>query len=76
MSEWYKMKANQMGVPFIIAEGNKTIFQCYGDNAEKNTNLALAAPEMLEFIIEMAKRYPNSEWISKEANELIKKATL
>lgn len=31
--------------------------------------------EMLEFIQEMARRYPNSPWIYKEANEIIKKAT-
>jgi len=48
--EWYKMNAGQMGVPFIIASGNETIFQCYGEEAEHNANLALSAPEMFELL--------------------------
>ena len=30
--------------------------------------------ELLKFVKEMAKRYPNSPWIYEQANELIKKA--
>lgn len=50
--EWYKMKANRLGVPFIIASGNETIFQCYGEDAESNSNLVMAAPEMFEMLKE------------------------
>jgi len=45
------------------------------EQAEANAKLIAVAPEMLAFIAEMAKRYSNSEWISKEAKQLIKKAT-
>jgi len=67
-------------VSFIATE-EKEIAQLRGCvngdeiEAEANAKLIAAAPEMLNFIIEMAERYPNSEWIYKEANELIKKAT-
>ena len=31
--------------------------------------------ELLEFAIEMVKRYPNSPWIYEQGNKAIKKAT-
>lgn len=46
--DWQKMKATQLGVPFIIYVGNETIFQCYGEEAEGNTDLVLAAKGLLE----------------------------
>jgi hypothetical protein len=47
------------------------------DNVEwkANAKLIIAAPEMLAFIIDMSKRYGNSEWIAGEANRIIQKAT-
>jgi hypothetical protein len=41
----------------------------------ENAKLIAAAPELLQFAIEMARRYPNSPWINEEANKLIEKAT-
>lgn len=48
--EWYRMNAKQMGVPFIVASGNETLFQVYGDDAENNAKLITAAPEMFEML--------------------------
>ena len=39
-----------------------------------NAKLIAAAPELLAFAIEMAKRYPNSKWIKDQATEAINKA--
>lgn len=41
---------------------------------EANARLIAAAPEMAHFIVEMADRYPNSEWISGEAKRILTKA--
>jgi len=74
--EWYKMNATQMGVPFIIASGNETLFQVYGENAEHNANLALAAPEMFEFISSLENddgSIPKFMW--NKRNELLTKIT-
>ena len=48
--EWYRMNAKQMGVPFIVASGNETLFQVYGDDAENNAKLITASPEMFEIL--------------------------
>jgi len=39
-----------------------------------NVNLIITAPDMLKYITEMVRRYPNSPWIYKEGNAIIKKA--
>jgi len=48
--KWESMRANQMGVPYIIFVDNETIFQCYGENAKENMQVAKCAPEMLEML--------------------------
>lgn len=45
-----------------------------GDHAEANAHLISAAPELLEFAMEMVERYPNSPWIYEQANKAISKA--
>lgn len=40
-----------------------------------NAKIMAAGPELLEFAIEMVKRYPNSPWISEQGNKAIQKAT-
>ena len=45
------------------------------EKAKANAKLIAAAPELLEFAIEMVKRYPNSPWITEQGNKAIKKAT-
>jgi len=78
--EWYKMDAKTMGVPFIIASGNETIFQAYGEDAEHNVNLTLCAREMLEMLIKfsninsIAKEHINED-LFVQLEQLIKKAT-
>jgi hypothetical protein len=48
----------------------------YGEiEATANAKLVAAAPVLLEFAIEMTRRYPNSPWIYEQGNEAIKKAT-
>tara|TARA_R110000772_G_scaffold257526_1_gene374426 strand:+ start:391 stop:702 length:312 start_codon:yes stop_codon:yes gene_type:complete len=42
---------------------------------QANAKLIAAAPELLEFAIEMVRRYPNSPWIAEQGTEAIKKAT-
>lgn len=37
----------------------------------ENAMLIAAAPQLLEFAIEMARRYPNSPWIHEQANATI-----
>jgi hypothetical protein len=51
--------------------------ECVTDHVYTIDDAALiaAAPIMLKFIQEMAKRYENSEWIAGEANEIIAIAT-
>jgi len=44
------------------------------NNWQANAKLIAAAPELLEFAMEMVKRYPNSEWITDQANKAINKA--
>ncbi len=84
--EWYKMDAERMGVPFIIASGNETIFQAYGEDAEHNVNLTLCAPEMLEALKDCLMHFESykqivgdknnaPDWLIKQIEELIKKAT-
>ena len=46
------------------------------EEAEANTYLIAAAPELLEFAIDMMKRYPNSQHIYGPARAIIEKATL
>ncbi len=41
----------------------------------KLKKLIAAAPELLEFAIEMVRRYPNSPWIYEQGNKAIQKAT-
>ncbi len=41
---------------------------------EHDAKLIAAAPELLEFAIEMVKRYPNSPWIIEQGQKAIKKA--
>jgi hypothetical protein len=70
----------------VIAENGQTICQVYDADCthisemnmkvvEANAKLIAAAPELLEFAIEMVKRYPNSPWISKQGQAAINKAT-
>ena len=40
-----------------------------------NAKLIESAYELLEFAIEMVRRYPNSPWIAEQGTEAIKKAT-
>lgn len=42
--------------------------------AEANAKLFVASKDLLEFAQEMAKRYPNSPWITEQANKAITKA--
>jgi len=51
--KWDSMPANQMGVPYIIFVDNETIFQCYGEKAKENMQVAKCAPEILEMIKEL-----------------------
>jgi len=68
-----------LGVP-VFDERNKEwlpsdIDQRFlSSEAEANARLIAAAPEMAHFILEMADRYPNSEWISGEAKRILTKA--
>jgi hypothetical protein len=41
---------------------------------EANAQLIASAPELLEFAIEMVKRYPNSPWITEQGQKAINKA--
>lgn len=43
-----KMSATQLGVPFILIYQDKTIAHLYGENAEQNANIFIAAPDLLE----------------------------
>lgn len=43
-------------------------------NAERLAKCWNMHDELLQFAKEMSRRYPNSPWIYKEANELIEKA--
>ncbi len=43
---------------------------------EANARLIAAAPDLLAFAQEMIKRYPNSPWISEQAQAAIDKATV
>ena len=43
--------------------------------AESIARKIAALPELLEFAIEMVKRYPNSPWIAEQGSNAIKKAT-
>jgi len=42
---------------------------------EANAKLIAAAPDLLEFAVEMVSRYSNSPWIYEQGNNAIKKAT-
>lgn len=44
------------------------------ETATNNAKLIAAAPELLEFAMEMVKRYPNSPWIHEQAQKAIDKA--
>ena len=44
------------------------------EEAKANANLIAAAPDLLEFAQEMARRYPNSPWIHEQANVAINRA--
>ncbi len=44
-------------------------------NAQRICQCVNSHDELLEFAKEMAFRYPNSPWIYKKANKIIKKAT-
>ena len=46
----------------------------HSEQAEANAKLIAAAPDLLEFALDMIRRYPNSEWITKEVKEVILKA--
>ena len=70
--------------PMLSAKNSrKTIDEIYRAvdeiNFEKKygfpVKLAEAAPEMLKYIQEMVRRYPNNPWIYEEGKTLIKKAT-
>jgi hypothetical protein len=58
---------DRYGEPDILNEGD-----C--EYAIANGKLAAIAPELLEFVIEITKKYPNNIWICNEANRLINKA--
>jgi len=51
--------------------GNPT---CCCTEEHANAQLIAVAPELLEFAIEMVKRYPTSPWIYEKGQELINKA--
>ena len=77
--KWEKMKAEQLGVPYIVFIDNDTIFQCYGKESEANAQLIAHAPELLEMLEKLACANPiihNSyHELRLKAFELIKKAT-
>jgi hypothetical protein len=61
-------------VHFGIDEDREKCIEA-NERALADEKLRAAAPELLQFAIEMARRYPNSPWINEEANKLIEKAT-
>jgi len=84
-SEWtIEREYTSLGIQIII-QGGEQVEICTmqgwnytGDNEEKtdaefegNAKLIASAPEMYNFIKEMAKRYENSEWIGGAAKELL-----
>ena len=55
--------------------GRKKVNPITKEIAIANAKLIAVAPKLLEFAIEMVKRYPNSPWIYEQANDIIKQAT-
>ncbi len=71
--------AKTITIDFIDINGVDCIDVYEGANGSEeeliaNAKLIAAAPELLEFAIEMVKRYPVSPWITEQGKKAIKKA--
>ncbi|KAB8156168.1 hypothetical protein EZY14_002815 [Kordia sp. TARA_039_SRF] len=60
------------GSVFVDSPETKIICRQIENRADEI--LITAAPDLLEFAQEMVKRYPNSPWITDQANKAINKA--